>query len=106
MARASPLSGILTPSMNEALNRVISSVLPFLSRRSTSHRPALAAIAVGGVAYVFLLPLLSGEKRAEQRMKDVAQAETVTPCIKCIHNEYCSIKDLCFTMSFIYFKPA
>lgn len=38
----------------------------------------LAAIAVGGVAYVFLLPLLSGEKRAEQRMKDVAQAETVT----------------------------
>lgn len=38
----------------------------------------LAAVAVGGVAYVFLLPLLSGEKRAEQRMKDVAQAETVT----------------------------
>lgn len=38
----------------------------------------LAAVAVGGVAYVFLLPLLSGEKRAEQRMKDVAQAENVT----------------------------
>jgi len=38
----------------------------------------LAAVAVGGVAYVFLLPLLSGEKRAEQRMKEVAQAETFT----------------------------
>jgi tight adherence protein B len=38
----------------------------------------LAAVAVGGVAYVFLLPLLSGEKRVEQRMKEVAQAETVT----------------------------
>ncbi|HWK87795.1 MAG TPA: type II secretion system F family protein [Xanthobacteraceae bacterium] len=38
----------------------------------------LAAVAIGGVAYVFLLPLLSGEKRAEQRMKEVAQAETFT----------------------------
>jgi len=29
----------------------------------------LIAVAVGGVAYVFLFPLLSGQKRAEQRMK-------------------------------------
>ena len=38
----------------------------------------LAAVAVGGVAYVFLLPRLSGEKRVEQRMKEVAQTEAVT----------------------------
>jgi tight adherence protein B len=38
----------------------------------------LAAVAVGGVAYVFLLPLLSGEKRVEQRMKDAAQTEAFT----------------------------
>lgn len=37
----------------------------------------LVTVAVGGVAYVFLLPLLSGEKRAEQRMKDIAETETV-----------------------------
>jgi tight adherence protein B len=36
----------------------------------------LVTLAVGGVAYVFLLPLLSGEKRAEQRMKEIA-TETV-----------------------------
>jgi tight adherence protein B len=38
----------------------------------------LIAVAVGGVAYVFLMPLLSGEKRVEQRMKEVAQTETFT----------------------------
>jgi tight adherence protein B len=37
----------------------------------------LIAVAVGGVAYVFLFPLLSGQKRAEQRMKDIADTETV-----------------------------
>src|SRR5581483_10456938 len=37
----------------------------------------LVAVAVGGVAYVFLFPLLSGEKRVEQRMKDIADTETV-----------------------------
>ncbi|HVT56715.1 MAG TPA: type II secretion system F family protein [Xanthobacteraceae bacterium] len=36
----------------------------------------LVTLAVGGVAYVFLFPLLSGEKRAEQRMKEIA-TETV-----------------------------
>ncbi|PXW57460.1 type II secretion system F family protein [Methylobacterium sp. B4] len=33
----------------------------------------LAAIAAGAVAYVFLLPYLSGEKRAEQRRKALGQ---------------------------------
>ena len=33
----------------------------------------LAAIAAGAVAYVFLLPHLSGEKRAEQRRKSLSQ---------------------------------
>lgn len=35
----------------------------------------LAAVAVGGIAYVFLYPILSGEKKAEQRMASVAKAE-------------------------------
>ena len=37
----------------------------------------LASVAVGGVAYVFLYPLLSGERKAEQRMASVAKAEPV-----------------------------
>lgn len=37
----------------------------------------LIAVAVGGIAYVFLFPLISGEKRVEQRMKGIADAETV-----------------------------
>jgi tight adherence protein B len=37
----------------------------------------LAAVAVGGIAYVFLYPILSGEKKAEQRMAIVAKPEVV-----------------------------
>jgi tight adherence protein B len=37
----------------------------------------LAAAAVGGVAWVFLYPLLSGERQAEQRMQSVAKADRV-----------------------------
>lgn len=32
----------------------------------------LASAAIGGVVYVFLYPLLSGERKAEQRMQSVA----------------------------------
>ena len=32
----------------------------------------LTVIAVGGVAYVFIYPFLSGEKRVEQRMRDIS----------------------------------
>jgi tight adherence protein B len=35
----------------------------------------LAAAAVGGVAWVFLYPLLSGERQAEKRMESVSKAE-------------------------------
>jgi tight adherence protein B len=35
----------------------------------------LVALAIGGVAYVFLYPLLSGERKAEKRMANVARAE-------------------------------
>jgi tight adherence protein B len=35
----------------------------------------LAAVAVGGVAWVFLYPILSGERQAEQRMANVARPE-------------------------------
>jgi tight adherence protein B len=35
----------------------------------------LIAVAVGGVLYVFVYPLLSGERRVEQRMRDVSAAE-------------------------------
>ncbi|MBV9558378.1 MAG: type II secretion system F family protein [Pseudolabrys sp.] len=38
---------------------------------------ALASMAVGGVAYVFIYPILSGEKKAEARMASVAKAEPV-----------------------------
>ena len=37
----------------------------------------LASVAVGGVVYVFLYPILSGERKTEQRMASVAKAETV-----------------------------
>ena len=37
----------------------------------------LAAAAVGGVAYVFLYPLLSGERHAEKRMESVSKADRV-----------------------------
>jgi len=35
----------------------------------------LATVAVGGVAWVFIYPVLSGERKAEQRMANVAKAE-------------------------------
>ena len=35
----------------------------------------LAGVAIGGVAWVFLYPLLSGERKAEQRMASVARSE-------------------------------
>jgi len=38
----------------------------------------LASTAVGGVAYVFLYPILSGERKAEQRVANVAKSEAVT----------------------------
>ena len=37
----------------------------------------LASVAVGGVAWVFIYPLLSGERKAEQRMASVAKSEPV-----------------------------
>ncbi len=37
----------------------------------------LASVAVGGVAWVFLYPILSGEKKAELRKASVAKAEPV-----------------------------
>lgn len=38
----------------------------------------LAAVAIGGVAYTFVYPLLSGERKAEQRMQSVAKTEPIT----------------------------
>lgn len=38
----------------------------------------LVTVSVGGVAYVFLHPLLSGEKRVEKRMREVAATEATT----------------------------
>jgi tight adherence protein B len=37
----------------------------------------LATVAVGGMAWVFLYPILSGERKAERRMASVAKAEPV-----------------------------
>src|SRR5690606_28011776 len=39
----------------------------------------LAAAAVGGVAWVFIYPLLSGERKAEKRRETIAKPETNTP---------------------------
>ena len=38
----------------------------------------LVAVAIGGVAYVFLYPYLSGERKVEQRMQSVAKTEPLT----------------------------
>jgi tight adherence protein B len=38
----------------------------------------LASLAVGGVIYVFVYPILSGERKTEQRMAIVAKPEAVT----------------------------
>src|ERR1035441_4125733 len=35
----------------------------------------LASVAFGGVAWVFVYPILSGERKAEQRLANVAKAE-------------------------------
>ncbi len=39
----------------------------------------LISVAAGGVAWVFLYPLLSGEQKAEDRMKSVVRAGTAAP---------------------------
>jgi tight adherence protein B len=37
----------------------------------------LVSVAIGGVVYVFLYPMLSGERKIEQRMQSVARAEPI-----------------------------
>jgi tight adherence protein B len=39
----------------------------------------LAAVAIGGIAYVFLYPLLSGERKAEKRRDNIARSEPAAP---------------------------
>jgi len=50
----------------------------------------LAATAVGGVAYVFLYPILSGEKKTEQRVATVAKA---APAARATRNQPKSRRD-------------
>jgi tight adherence protein B len=42
----------------------------------------LVAAAIGGVAWVFLYPLLSGERKAEKRMDTVARSGSVAPAAR------------------------
>jgi len=42
----------------------------------------LAAIAVGGLAYVFLYPILSGERQAEKRRESVAHTAPATRAVR------------------------
>ena len=42
----------------------------------------LASVAVGGLAYVFLYPLLSGERTVEQRRANVAQHQPVQRAVR------------------------
>ncbi len=51
----------------------------------------LAAIAVGGVAYVFLYPLISGERQAEKRRESVARAE---PTVRATRGQQRSRRDM------------
>jgi len=51
----------------------------------------LAAIAVGGVAYVFLYPLLSGERQAEKRRASVAQT---APAARAVRGQQRSRRDV------------
>src|ERR1700689_440876 len=37
----------------------------------------LVAFAIGGVAWVFVYPILSGERKAERRMASVARSEPI-----------------------------
>ncbi|MDF2995190.1 MAG: ctpH [Xanthobacteraceae bacterium] len=39
--------------------------------------PLLATLAAGGLAYVFIFPLLSGEREAERRIRDVGMTDAV-----------------------------
>jgi tight adherence protein B len=50
----------------------------------------LAAVAFGGVAYVFLYPILSGEKKTEERVASVAKA---TPATRVSRNQPKSRRD-------------
>jgi tight adherence protein B len=42
----------------------------------------LATVAVGGIAWVFLLPILSGERKAERRKESVARAQPVARTVR------------------------
>jgi tight adherence protein B len=44
--------------------------------------PGLVALAIGGVAWVFVYPVLSGEKKAEIRKDSVARAEPVSRSVR------------------------
>lgn len=51
----------------------------------------LAAIAVGGVAYVFIYPILSGERKTEKRVASVARAE---PAARAVRGQQRSRRDV------------
>jgi len=51
----------------------------------------LASVAVGGVAWVFVYPILSGERKAEQRMASVAKAE---PAVRATRGTQKSRRDI------------
>ena len=42
----------------------------------------MASVAVGGLAWVFLYPILSGERKAEQRVASVAKAEPAARAVR------------------------
>jgi len=51
----------------------------------------LAAIAVGGIAYVFIYPLLSGERQADKRRESIARAE---PTVRAARGQQRSRRDM------------
>src|SRR6202022_216779 len=47
----------------------------------------LVAVAIGGVAWVFLYPVLSGEKKAEKRQQSVVRAYPAAPAARTARNQ-------------------
>jgi tight adherence protein B len=47
----------------------------------------LVAVAIGGVAWVFLYPVLSGEKKAEKRQQSVVRADPAAPAARTARNQ-------------------
>ena len=49
----------------------------------------LAFTAIGGIAWVFIYPMLSGEKKAEKRMETVSRSQPVVRATASFNDSRC-----------------